>query len=197
MDGNKLNQEAEYWWQMKYGAWMIRLERMIDVLDIRYKKHIKHRTVAEVGPGPYGGIFWKYPIGKKMYCIEPIIDIYKEYNLWEADGKCILIQSKIEDINPNDIEECDTVIACNSIDHGYNIWKAIDNIYSIMKDDGICKLFVHCRNPKQTDKLHIQTLVAEDVIRYCEKIFDTHLKIYEKDPFTQEDYVSVYGDLKK
>jgi len=194
-DNDSKRFELRYWRiDEKRNFWGKRFPKIEKIFELE-KCNFKELSVVDIGCGPYGGIFYKYD-AKEMWVIDPLINTYKEQNLWKNKKDLNEVALLVEDVNFHNKFDC--VIAINSIDHGYNIWKAIDSINNMLKKDGIVKFLVHCRTKSQLNKGHRQSYSEEDLIEYLNKYFDTSsLNVSNTDPIDGKGYTTVYGELRK
>jgi hypothetical protein len=167
------------WW--KENEKTLRLSRQkyyndfLHYLDSILKKEFKYdllnenfsyKKIGELGPGPFGGILNSSDFPKNNFYEYYIDLLMKEHiNLrfisWQFSlPGSFYITSPMEDIGLND--DClDILFSFNTLDHGWDIYKALDECIRISKR---CYLSFDCRTEdKNIDLDHYQKVNYEDI----------------------------------
>jgi ubiquinone/menaquinone biosynthesis C-methylase UbiE len=145
----------------------------INPLDY-YNKNIR---IAEVCCGPYGGILKAFFSEGNRYSILNYIDIFadefREMKYVSFDSYEYLIQTAIENMSCFDNNEIDLLLGYNSLDHGWNIHKALNECFRISKESFIS---FDCRAAGPSERIikdinnvfHFQQLNFFDMKSYVE-----------------------------
>ena len=125
-------------------------------------KDLKDKVVGEVCCGPYGGIIEGYKIQcKEKYFIDIFMDDFKEMKFIEWTDNSIFINAPCEHIHLED-NGLDVLFGYNSIDHGWDWKKSIDECLRISK-----KMFLMFDTKNGTDgDAHPQKISHIDVVEY-------------------------------
>lgn len=124
-------------------------------------------TVADVGCGANKGLFSRH-IAKDMWVIEPCINGYKKQKRWPNKPSVHEVEAYVEDVHIKDT--FDMVFTTNAIDHGYDVFKALDKIYAMLKKDGLLLLHVHCRMYEQLNKGHRQAFNPNSILYHIKQL---------------------------
>ena len=104
--------------------------------DIRRFAHLARGRLLDVGAGmsPYRPFFKKY------------IDEYIRMDAYEYQGEKPDVVGRVEDI-PLKNNSVDTVLCTQVLEHIQDPQKGVDEIYRVLKPNGICILTTHMANP--------------------------------------------------
>ncbi len=124
-----------------------------------------NKIVGEVCCGPLGGIIECYELQcKEKYFIDIIMDDYEEMNLVEWSENSHFIQAPTEHIHLEN-NKLDILFGYNSIDHGWDWKKSIDECLRISK-----KMFLMFDTKNEVDgDWHPQKISHQDVLDYAEQ----------------------------
>jgi hypothetical protein len=123
------------------------------------------KSVGEICCGPYGGILECFQIqAKKKYFIDIFMNDFKDMGLIQWPDNSNFINAPCEHIHLPD-NELDVLFGYNSIDHGWDWQKSLDECLRISK-----KTFIMFDTKDKIDgDMHPQKISHEDVLRYAEE----------------------------
>ncbi|KKK57816.1 hypothetical protein LCGC14_3050690, partial [marine sediment metagenome] len=118
----------------------------------------KNKLVADIGCGPFGGVFYNNMDSN----IIPIDILADDYNEMGHCGKKIIMGDLYKGLL---FEEnyFDYVICTNAIDHIPNVQDGFNEIFRILNFGGVAFIHVHLRNNNQLSKGHIHQLDLDKV----------------------------------
>ena len=174
-----------YWWKENERAERTRrlkyYNEFIDYCKLN-KLFSETQTVAEVGPGPFGGIIevCKIPANQKFfidYIMKELVGL--KFIKWPD---AIYIHAPVETIPLAD-NAVDILLSYNAIDHGWDIWAAIAECIRISRR---CYLCFDCRGDSEkemqlrrsiNDLDHYQIIKFEDVEKFMERYKDYNYQV--------------------
>ena len=123
------------------------------------------KVVGEVCPGPYGGIIQCYNIQcEQKYFIDIFMDDFKEMNLSDWGSNSVFINAPCEHVHIED-NKIDFLFGYNSIDHGWDWKKSIDECLRVSKS---MYLMFDTKGFVDGD-FHPQSISHQDVLDYVEQ----------------------------
>lgn len=127
--------------------------------------NLKNKVIGEICCGPYGGIIEGYKIQcKEKYFIDIFMDDFKDMGLVEWSENSNFINAPCEQIHLED-NTLDILYGYNSIDHGWDWKKSIDECFRISK-----KMFLMFDTKDEIDgDMHPQKISHIDVVEYIAK----------------------------
>lgn len=120
-------------------------------------------TVADIGCGPFGGIFAAVRAGT-MHAIDYCAEQY-------AGMAASPVPIRFGDFNaalPIDDGACDIVFTANAWDHCADMVAGARELARILKPGGVLMLHVHLRRPDQLNEGHVHTLTPARVVGMLE-----------------------------
>jgi SAM-dependent methyltransferase len=182
-------------YELKY--WMAHREeeytRSLDMVNIFNNYLISGGVVADVGCGPYGGIFreLKFPI---MFAIDPLWNEYDKYNLSNVDSKVVRIVNNAENFKLS--KRADMIFSFNALDHSGNLERSFHNIMRNLKSSGKFYFHIHLRTIKQINAGHVRPILESEIDKIL-KPFAVELKrITETCPLDKKPYRSYIGIVR-
>jgi len=183
--------ELKYWKRtgLKKGKYIY--DNYHKVFDIK-KYDLQDKTVADIGCGPFGGVF-----GNITNCNIILVDILAiEYNKMGKSNLKITYGDLSKKL-PISTEVCDFVMCANTLDHISNMQHGLNELYRILKKNGILFLHIHLRTKKQINKVHIHNLSFEKVLQLTSKNFEITQSIADCDWVnTRPDRQAAYLTLR-
>jgi hypothetical protein len=125
-------------------------------------EELKDKVIGEVCCGPYGGIIEAYKIEcKEKYFIDIFMEDFKDMKLVEWTDNSNFVNAPCEQIHLED-NTLDILYGYNSIDHGWDWKKSIDECLRISK-----KMFLMFDTKDEIDgDIHPQKISHTDVVEY-------------------------------
>ncbi|MFX1282129.1 MAG: class I SAM-dependent methyltransferase [Promethearchaeota archaeon] len=158
-----LAQEKESkFWQKEYEKFTPKFSRIVNFFQkslTRFQylgKSFEAKTILEVGCGPYGFLtglshFSKQFSNKNILIgIDPLLDIYKEFKVFEYATKDVIRFSALGEILPFRNNSVDILICQNVIDHVSFPRKVLAEFRRVLKNGGNLLIDVHTINPLMT-----------------------------------------------
>ncbi|NES18343.1 MAG: class I SAM-dependent methyltransferase [Symploca sp. SIO3E6] len=143
-----------------------RCEQYLDLIK-DYLGDTSDKILVDVGSGPRGIL--KLLKFKKGIAIDPLMEAYQEKGYSLKNINFIPIQGTSEQI-PLVSEYADVVFSINMLDHAQDVIKSLNEMYRILKKDGILFLICDLReSAEQTDKYHKMYFSRETIISWVEK----------------------------
>ena len=131
----------------------------IDIFNSHDKK------IGEICCGPYGGILECYGVEcNQKYFIDIFMEDFKQMNFVQWSKNSNFVSAPSEHIHLSD-NTLDILLGYNSIDHGWDWEKSLDECLRISKS-----IFLMFDTKNEVDgDLHPQKISHEDVLKYAEK----------------------------
>ncbi|NET56577.1 MAG: class I SAM-dependent methyltransferase [Symploca sp. SIO2E6] len=143
-----------------------RCEQYLDLIQ-DYLGDTSDKILVDVGSGPRGIL--KLLKFKKGIAIDSLMEAYQEKGYSFENTDFIPIQATSEQI-PLVSEYADVVFSINMLDHAQDVIKSLNEMYRILKKDGILLLICDLReSAEQTDKYHKMYFNRETIISWVEK----------------------------
>jgi hypothetical protein len=140
-------------------------------------------TLAEVGPGPFGGIIQQCNLPTcKKYFIDYILADLVRLGFISWPGNAVYVNAPAESI-PLETDSVDMLISCNTLDHGWDVYNAIRECVRISKR---CALSFDCRGDSEQQRRDF----ADDLDHHQLLHFD-EIKTFVMDNYSAELQVSV------
>lgn len=190
----KLNKKYElaYWERTKQSNIGIeRANRSLEVLKINFTQT---DIVADIGCGPYAGIF----IAKQcntMYAVDPLWSIYDKQQICSKLPKGIIkIINDAENFTLP--QKADSIISVNALDHSGNLSQSITNIFSNLKSNGLFYLHIHLRKTEQLNAGHKLALNEETLDKLLCEYITLVKQIYPRCPIENKPYKTYVAIIK-
>lgn len=134
-------------------------------------EHYKGKRVGEACGGPYGGIIEMYLPGEDKYQIDVYADSFEEMNwISSSPEKTKWVAAPCEEISLEN-NFLDVLFAFNSIDHGWNVFKSIEEIVRVSKECFVSFDTNRYLKPGYPDLYHYQIIKLEEVKQYMDDNF--------------------------
>jgi len=129
------------------------------------------KIVGDIGCGPFGGVFYNNMSSNVI----PIDILADDYNEMGHCAKKIIMGDLYKGLS---FEEnyFDYVICTNAIDHIPDIQTGFDEIFRVLKSEGIAFIHVHLRREDQLSKGHIHQLDLNTVRSMIGKFNSTSIE---------------------
>lgn len=121
-------------------------------------------TALEIGSGPFGGMSLVYN-ARFWYLLDPLHKEYSNIVNMKDEKTVVRLKNYCEDIPLKD-KSVEIVFSCNSLDHADNYIKCIEEIYRVMKKDGLFYLLVDCRTKDQLNIGHIHFFTPNQMVEF-------------------------------
>lgn len=165
----------------------------VDIMLKMFPNLKGHEVVADIGCGPYCGIFSRLKFSK-MFAVDPLWDEYKRNKLMKVPPNVIVVKEEGESFTLT--TPADLIVSFNAIDHSGNLRGSISNIMKNLVVGGRFCFHVHMRTKSQMNKGH-RMLVTEDLLDSILSDFKVVSKSVGKDPFVvRGGYTTYIAEVK-
>jgi len=163
--------------------------KSFDLDDYDFEK----KSIADIGCGPFGGVFCNHPEVKAI----PIDILAEDYNKLKYASEEI-VYGDLSKTLPFEDNSFDYVICTNTIDHIPYMQNGFDEILRILKVGGTAFIHVHMRTEEQLNKAHIHAVTKDEVLNKYASSFSTMKYIIDTDWVNdREDRNAIYMVLGK
>lgn len=162
------------------------------------KETFRSKVVLAIGSGPWGGVLRYIKNTKTSIAIDCLMDVFKDHKIYDfSNGKSITCDSKKIPLENSTV---DIVFCLNMLDHCDEIdtpLKTINEIYRLLKQDGVLYFCVHLRKDDELSLLHLYSLDEKDLIKYFINFEPIMWRIEESDIISGKPYKTFWGIFKR
>lgn len=137
------------------------LNEYLDKISSICKLPENPQNAMDIGCGPYGGISLVYN-AKYWTLIDVLNNVYKD--MVKRDPHFIYLNCSGEEI-PIDDNSFDVIFSTNALDHTEDRVRCENEVYRMLKPNGVFALVVHCRTKEQLNEGHKQILTPELLLK--------------------------------
>ena len=158
------------------------------------KYNFDNKVVADIGCGPFGGIFSCLKNGvAELIPMDILSEEYKEMNVFDKEIQYCDLNNRV----PLDDNYCDYVVCTNAIDHIDSVAHGFDEVYRILGSGGRAFIHVHMRTKDQLNKAHVHELNLEMLHKYCKKFNIIEMEVGADWVNDRDDRKAAYIVLEK
>ncbi len=150
------------------------------------------KIIGDIGCGPFGGVFCDV----NDIEVIPVDILYEEYNKMGYSSRKI-VYGDLNERLPFEDNFFDYIICTNAIDHIKDVKKGFDEIWRVLKKEGIVFVHVHLRKKEELNKAHIHELDKNKIRSMINRFII--ISIQENNDWVNEELnrSALYLELKK
>jgi len=140
----------------------------------KYKQYLKkfkirnfnNQIVVDIGCGAWGGVLRYAKSAKRRIGVDSLINHYIHSGMFDYDGEFLIDDAKRIRLKDNSV---DIVFCLNTLDHCDHTdtpRNIIKEIYRILKPKGKTYIYVHLRDDKRLNIMHLYAIEIKDLKRW-------------------------------
>jgi ubiquinone/menaquinone biosynthesis C-methylase UbiE len=173
--------EVKYWTETGIKKGTVIYDKYWESFDMD-EYDFSGKKILEVGCGPFGGVFYSHP----EFDVSLVDFCSKEYNEMGYSKREIEYGNLSHQL-PFGNNIFDYAICTNTIDHTLDVKKSLNELFRVLKMNGMLFLHVHLRTREELSNGHIHVLSSEIMKQYVREIGFVDREWEQKEDWVNED----------